>query len=191
MNEIWKPVKGYEGLYEVSNFGNVLSLNWKNTGKQKLLFLKRHTDGYRQVQLFKHGNSRMVCVHRLVAEAFIPNPNGLPQVNHIDYDRANNRVSNLEWCDQSYNMKHSWLNKNRKQRTSWRRKNRPGMSENIIQFSKSGETVRRWESCIAIKHELGYNQTSIWECCDGKRKSAYGYLWRYATNNNSGTEAAI
>lgn len=191
MTEIWKPVKGYEDKYEVSNKGNVRSLNWKNTGAIRLLYLKHHPSGYRQVQLFGDGGSKMVCVHRLVAEAFIPNPDSLPQVNHLDYDRTNNRVENLEWCTHSHNMKHSWLNKNRKQRTSWRRKWRKNSTENIIQFTKDGEFVKVWETCISIKHELGYNQTSIWECCDGKRKTAYGYLWRYATEDNSGTEIAI
>lgn len=172
MKEIWKPIIGYEGLYEVSNFGNVKSLNWRNTGVEKCLYLKKHNKGYFQVELCKNKKRKMFLVHRIVAEAFLPNPLKKTQINHKDYNRQNNNVENLEWCTVSENMRHSCS----------RRKARPiKRKEKICQFTLDGKFLRLWESCISIKRETKYNQTSIFECCENKRKTAYGYLWRYST----------
>ena len=100
---IWKDIPGYEGLYQVSNTGQVRSLNYRQTGKTKIL--KQHTDknGYKKVGLSKNGKVKTYAVHRLVAKAFISNPNNLPYVNHKDENPSNNAVWNLEWCDCSYN----------------------------------------------------------------------------------------
>lgn len=121
-NEVWKPVVGYEGLYEVSNFGNVKSLdhyvttNRKVKGKiqsftwlskGKVLKFGKRSDDYKDVSLTKYGVSCNVCVHRLVAEAFIPNPNNLPEVNHLDGNKANNNSTNLEWASYSENNIHA------------------------------------------------------------------------------------
>ncbi len=174
MNEIWREVKGYEGLYDVSNIGNVRSLNWRHSGKTRNLFLKTHRDGYKQVELFKDGKKQMLCVHRIVAEAFLDNPENLPQVNHKNYDRSDNSVANLEWCSASDNCKHEWGNPKRKHRVSTHPKRA------ITQLSLSMIPIREWVDCLEIKKTCGMNQTSIWECCDKKRKTAYGYIWRYA-----------
>ena len=110
--EIWKPVAGYEGLYEVSNQGNVRSVdryvsnNWKNglrLIKGKVLNYGCTLGGYKQVHLSKNGSQEPLYVHRLVAEAFLQNPDCLPEINHKDEDKTNNRVENLEWCDRKYN----------------------------------------------------------------------------------------
>lgn len=172
MKEIWKPVLGYEGLYEVSNLGRVKSLNWKRTNTHKCLYLKKHNKGYKQVELVKDKSSKMFLVHRLVANAFLDNPFNKTQINHKDYDKTNNNVDNLEWCTNSENMKHSCLRKNDKPK---RRK------EKILQFDIDGNFLKLWDDCISIKKEKGFNQTSIFECCENKRKTAYGYLWRYST----------
>ncbi len=108
--EKWRPVKGYEGLYEVSDAGRVRSLDAVRPcgksvrfSKGRTLRIQKSSNGYRQVVLSKEGNSRYFRVHRLVAEAFLDNPYGLPEVNHIDEDKTNNAVSNLEWCTHQYN----------------------------------------------------------------------------------------
>lgn len=111
LQEIWNDIQGYEGLYQVSNFGRVKSLERKifngenyHISKEKILSPGKDKDGYFQVQLYKEKTVKMRKIHRLVAEAFIPNPNNYPQVNHKDEDKQNNRIDNLEWCDGTYNQ---------------------------------------------------------------------------------------
>ena len=104
MNEEWKPVENYEDLYWVSNLGNV-----KNKRKDKKLSI--NLDGYYVVNLSKNGKSKIFTVHRLVAQAFIPNPDNLPQVNHKDENKLNNNVDNLEWCNSNYNHNYGTRNK--------------------------------------------------------------------------------
>ena len=104
---IWKPVVGYEGLYEVSNTGFIKSLNMYRNKEPHLMSLARRKDGYLKVGLSKNNITKQFVVHRLVAEAFIPNPDNLEIVNHKDEDRSNNNVNNLEWCTRSYNQLYS------------------------------------------------------------------------------------
>ena len=105
--EIWKDIKEYEGLYQISNFGRVKSLH----GKEKFLKLHLKPDGYMQVVLCKNYKTTSRLVHRFVAEAFVPNPNNLVQVNHKDENKTNNYVENLEWCTPSYNVNYGTRNK--------------------------------------------------------------------------------
>ena len=101
--EIWRDIEGYEGLYQVSNLGRVRSLNYKRTGKVQNMKLGTYPNGYKMVDLKKNNKRKAHLVHRLVAKAFIPNPNQLCEVNHKDEDKANNTVDNLEWCSHIYN----------------------------------------------------------------------------------------
>ena len=100
--ETWIDIKGYEHKYQVSNIGRVRALNYRRTGLTKLINI-RDNKGYAEVALWKNSSRKLYMVHRLVAEAFIPNPNNLPQVNHKDENKKNNQVDNLEWCTQAYN----------------------------------------------------------------------------------------
>lgn len=170
-NEIWKDVSGYEGLYKVSNFGRVKSL-W--FGNEKIL--KPSNNGYRYlfVNLYKNGKMKYYKVHRLVTQTFIPNPNKLPYVNHKDENPSNNRVENLEWCDQKYNLNYGTRN----QRISEKMTNGK-LSKPVLQYEKSGEFVREWKSTRDVQRNLGFNIASISLCCNGKSKSAYGFVWKY------------
>ena len=110
MIEEWRPIEGYEGLYEVSNTGRVRSLDMYVKGKSyrlhkgKVLSPGKNKNGYLKVNLHYNGKRETITVHRLVAQAFIENPDNLPQVNHKDEDKTNNNVDNLEWCDVKYNL---------------------------------------------------------------------------------------
>lgn len=181
--EIWKDVVGYEGSYMVSNLGNVKSLNWRGLGIAKNLYLKKHNKGYLQVELAKNGSKKMITVHRLVATAFIENPNGLPQVNHMDEDKTNNRSDNLEWCDQRYNIRYS-------SEKHGGRRNGKCSNVHIMQCSKDGTVIRTWKSSRDVFLETGMSAWSVSECCKGKRKTAYGFKWRYSTDH-SGRESAL
>ena len=166
IDEIWCPIKGYEGLYEVSDKGRVRSIKF---GKERILKPLRNTCGYLQVQLWKNGEQKMYLVHRLVAQTFTPNPDNLTEVNHKDEDKDNNSVQNLEWCDRKYNINYG----NRNQMVSIK------LSKPILQYTKSGEFVREWKSTHDVERNLGYFHNFISYCCNGKLKSAYGYVWKY------------
>lgn len=174
MSEIWLPVKGYEGLYEVSNLGNVRSLNFGRTGQIKLK-KPREIRRYLSVNLWKDGEIKTCRVHRLVAEAFIPNQNNLPQVNHKDENKKNNCVENLEWCDSSYNINYG----ERNVKVGKKLKNGP-CSKPVLQYTKTGELVREWESTREAGRN-GFDQSAVQKCCRGntKLKSYKGYIWKY------------
>lgn len=115
MQEIWKDIKGYEGLYQVSNLGRVKSLTRKvktfngvRTSKGQLLKPLKTNRGYYRVDLRQNQTNKYVAIHRLVAEAFVPNPNNYHIVNHKDSNQTNNNADNLEWCTQSYNVKYAY-----------------------------------------------------------------------------------
>ena len=160
-DEIWCPIKGYEGLYEVSDQGMVKSIGY---GKERILKPARNT-GYLQVNLWKNGEMKTYRVHRLVAKTFIPNPNNLQEINHKDENKENNSVLNLEWCDRKYNINYGTRNQR--------------VSKPVIQYTKSGEFVKEWKSGIDVQRNLGYHQQYISECCNGRYKSAYGFIWRF------------
>jgi len=172
--EIWKPVVGYEGLYEVSNKGNVRSIPHK--GKNNRIYggvqRKQGTNiwGYKHVVLNKDNTEKTKTVHRMVAEAFIPNPGNLPCVNHKDEDKTNNTIENLEWCSYQYNS--IFGTKLERQAA---KKSLP-----IIGTDKDGNEYRFASSYAASEALTGKRQRShITDCCNGKRKHAYGMTWRY------------
>ena len=173
IEEIFKDVKGYEGLYQVSNFGRLMNLNFRGTGKNKFMKPSKNSKGYFQVHLSKNGKRKMCKVHRLVAEAFIPNPNNLTEINHIDEDKTNNRVENLEYCTHEYNCNYGTRNK-RVSKTLTNGK----CSKIVLQYSLDGEFIREWPSTRECERN-GYYHGYIAACCRGEYNSAYGYIWRY------------
>lgn len=172
MEEIWKDIKGYEGKYQVSNYGDVKSLDYRHTGKEHLL--KPKIDKYYRIGLFNNGVMKFISIHRLVAEAFIPNPNNLPCVNHKDEDKTNNHVDNLEWCTYEYNNKYGTV----KERISESLLNNPKLSKKVYQYTLDGEFVREWESTMECGRN-GFNQGNIVHVCRGALKTHKGYRWSY------------
>ena len=161
-NETWKEIAGYEGLYEVSNLGRVKSLNYNHTGTENILKPKKTHRGYLRVGLYKDGHTKQLFVHRIVAKAFIPNPNNLETVNHKDEVKTNNVASNLEWMTKGDNVIYSKARK-------------------VQMFDKkTGELLATFPSACEAGRVTGIQNSNISECCRGKRKSAGGYIWRYS-----------
>lgn len=181
MQEDWKDIAGYEGRYQVSNFGNVKSLNWRGTGIAKNLYLKKSNKGYLHVELSDGKSKKSITVHRLVANAFIPNPNNYNEINHKDENTLNNCVDNLEWCTHKYNvscyfLKHPDHALNRKHTEKYGKR----INLRVLQFEKNGKFIREWPNSRTAFLETGMSDWGISECCRGNRKSANGYIWRYA-----------
>ena len=167
MTENWKAIAGYEGLYEVSDQGRVKSLKH---GKDKILKPQNNTLGYLCVVLCRDGHTKKLFVHRLVAEAFIQNPNNLDTVNHKDEVKTNNVASNLEWMSKKDNINYGTRNKRAGE----------ALSKKVQMFDKStGELLATFPSLAEANRITGINQGNISKCCLGKYKSAGGYIWRY------------
>lgn len=183
MQEIWKDIVGYEGLYQVSNLGNVKSLNYGKKGYEKMIATKENSCGRLWVMLYKSGNAKPMQVHRLVGEAFIENPNKYPQINHKDENPKNNKVDNLEWCTASYNIKYSMdRHPERYEKLRNTTTNRKGKLKGlkINQISFDGHIEKEWQNSNTVKIETGWSSSSITRCCRGERKTAYGFKWQYA-----------
>lgn len=173
MEEIWKDIAGYEGLYQVSNLGRVKSLTYSNQyttlNKEKILKQATNHRGYKCVSI-GYNPRKTITVHRLVAQTFIPNTNNYSQVNHKDGNKQNNCVFNLEWCDNDYNMNHARFNGLLNGRTQ-------KLKKPIYQFNLDGGFVRKWESAEDACRSLKINSSHIRECCRGTRNTAGGYKW--------------
>ena len=147
-----RDVKGYEGLYAVTSCGRVWSY-------QRKKFLTPYTDGngYLKIKLSKDGKRNQYRIHRLVAEAYIPNPYNLTDVDHIDNDRTHNYLNNLQWITHKDNV-------------------RKGRNKPILQYTLDGEFVREWPSAMDVGKEV---KSNICKCLKGKYKQAYGSIWKY------------
>lgn len=174
--EIWKDIQGYEGLYQVSNFGKVKSLNRTiityngitRNMSEKILKPRLH-NGYYNVSLQKNNQTKYCTIHQLVANAFIPNPNNLSQVNHKDENKTNNHVDNLEWCTARYNINYGTHNE-RQALTK---------SKTVYQYSLDKILLNVWKSTHDVHRKLGYAQGNIARCCRGEYKTSNGYIWSY------------
>lgn len=173
MQEEWRDIEEYFGLYQISNLGNVKSLGNNKTRKEKILKPEKTKGEYLRVCLSKDGKHKMYLVHRLVASTFIENPNNYEEINHRDEDKANNYVSNLEWCDRKHNINYGTHN----QRSAASRINHPKRSKQVLCV----ETGKVYKSTHQVQRELGFAQGYISSACIGKYKQAYGYTWKYVS----------
>ena len=157
-----KDIKGYEGLYAITPEGEV----WSYRGK-KFLTPGVNNKGYLIVCLRKDGQNKMYKIHRLVAEAYLPNPENLPQINHRDENKANNCLQNLEWCDAKYNINYGTRNDK--------------IKKPILQYDLDGNFIREWKCAYDVGKEV---QANIVNCLKGRCKTAYNYIWKYKEDIN-------
>lgn len=170
MQEIWKDIKGYESLYQVSNTGKV-----KSVKRDIILSPSANHKGYLHVGLCNNGIHKTIRIHRLVAEAFIPNPENKEQVNHINGIKTDNNVNNLEWCTNGENQKHAFS-----LRLQTNVGNNNPRARKINQYDLRGNFIKSWNSIYDIERILNFSRSSIWRCCTNKYKQSHGYVWRYA-----------
>lgn len=184
MEEIWRDIHEYEGLYQVSNLGKIKSLNYNHTKKEKILVLANSSTGYKVTVLSKSGKTKTINVHRLVAEAFIPNPNNLPCINHKDGNKINNCFDNLEWCTYSHNNKEAFRLGLRKPPWEGKKGSKHNCSKKINQYDLEGNLINEFGS-ITEASKLFFSLSkrpdkNISETIRGKSKTAFGYIWKYA-----------
>jgi hypothetical protein len=165
--EIWKNIVGYEGLYQVSNLGNIMRVSWGQWSNNGRVLSPVWLKGYHRVSLSKNWVMKKYLVHRLVALAFLPNPESKSDVNHIDGARNNNSLSNLDWCTSSENKVHSievlgsWI--------KW-----------VIQYDLKWNEIERFTSIKWASIATGVHGSNIWSACQGRSKTAGWFRWKYS-----------
>ena len=190
MKEIWKDIKGYGGLYQISNLGNVKKIKNKkyNISKKeveekeinKYISIGKHKLGYKNVKLTdKNGIRKNLFLHRIIAEAFVENPNNFNIINHKDGDKSNNNINNLEWTTQKDNVNHAWKNGLCENVRKVCAINGKRKSKKIIQKNKNGEVIKVWNSTMDIERELGIIHNNITFCCKHYNRTAGGFIWEY------------
>ena len=189
MNETWKAISDYEGYYEVSNLGQIRSVNRvvitrnnkKYHYKSKLLKQQPHNSKYLKVELVKESKQKTYLVHRLVANTFIPNPQSKPQVNHKDGNKQNNIHTNLEWSTSKENNKHAW-------ETGLTTPSKPmkgvfgydnPTSRPVLQFKLNGEFITEYGGLSEAERKTGIKHQHIYRVCRNKRKQTGGFIWKY------------
>ena len=185
MKEIWKDIKGYEGLYQASNLGRIKSLKHIRKNGTKKSFIQKERilkpaiqkeSGYQFVVLCRDNNPKGYRVHRLIAETFLSNPNKYRCVNHKDENKANNNLNNLEWCTHKYNNNYG----TKKERL--RKAHQKTQGRKINQYDLDGNFLKQWNCMMDAERQLKIKRASsgICSCCKNKIKSAHGYKWEYA-----------
>ena len=179
----WKDIVGYENEYQINQFGEIRTL--KDSPKLKKYDVLKpqisKRNGYVYQMLYKNGKEKLLRVHRLVAMAFLPNPNNLPQVNHKDGNKQNNSVDNLEWCEQSDNMKHAYKNGLQIPSENQRRAiiNTNKLKQKKVCQIKDGEVINTFSGISEASRQTKISISCILRCCNLKRKSTNGYEWRF------------
>lgn len=178
MEEIWKDIKGYDGKYQVSDKGNI-----KNAVTEKILKQYVNADGYYQVSLYSNRDkkSKKKEVHRLVAENFLEEKQIRKEVNHIDGNKANNKVNNLEWITHKENIHHAWKNKlfEPVRKASKRYGKDNPAAKKIIQYDIVGNKVKEYDCIMDAARSTNINKTSIGKCCNKRQKTAGKFIWKF------------
>lgn len=175
--EVWKDIEGFEGLYKISSLGRVYSLSRTSSNGTPIeghyMCIADNGNGYKWVCLWKDGNSYYRYVHRLVAAAFIPNPNKLPEINHKDEDTANNRVDNLEWCDRRYNILYGTA-----RQRSRATKIAQGDNMAVDKYDMNGNLIKSYVCSLDMEKD-GINRRQAINCCYGRTRSYKGFVYRF------------
>ena len=184
INEEWRDAVGYEGLYMVSNTGKVKGLERKvkklngyRTVNERILKPRKNRNGYLQLLLSKEGIRKTVLVHRLVCDAFLPNHLNLPQINHINEIKEDNRVENLEYCDARYN--NNFGTRNERAGISISKAKKGVFNTKHSKAVKCLETGKIYPSLSEVQRQFGFSAGHICECCNGKRNICGGFHWQY------------
>lgn len=164
MKEVWKDIPNFKGIYQVSSLGNV-----KNFKKNKIINGYYDKAGYKRICLYKNGKRYYPFVHRLVAEAFIPNPNNYPSINHKNEIKDDNIISNLEWCTIKYNNNYGTRNKRIREKKI----------KKVAQYSLDMKLIKIFDSITEAAKEVNTSTSHICRCCKGKLKITKGYIWKY------------
>lgn len=165
----WREVKEYIN-YEVNQFGEI-----RHKKRKKILKPRSNNGGYQYVNFKINGKNTNFAVHRIVANAFIPNPNGYTEVNHKDYDKTNNYVNNLEWVSSSQNKQHSYLKK----------ENKKSRGKAVNQYTKDGVFIKTFETITDAAEELGCCVAAISNCCLGRAKTSQGFRWSFVESSTT------
>lgn len=208
--EEWRQVIEYEGLYQVSSLGRVKSLKDNNDkSREKILRQVKLKNGYLKVNLWKNGKIKNCTVHRLVANAFIPNPSGFRCVNHRNEDKTDNCIGNLEWCDQKYNVNFGSVIKRRVANIDYKARTEntdykartakmdykvkvantdykaiaEKLSKQVYQYDKNGVLIAIYQSASEAGRN-GFDQGTVSKCCNGKLNYYKGFIWSYEELNN-------
>lgn len=185
MQEIWKDINEFEGYYMISSYGRVKSvirtvkscdrIGGYRTVNERIMSTRIDKYGYLTVKLNKDGHFKHCTIHRLLAQAFIPNPNNLPSINHKDENKLNSTISNLEWCSVQYNNLYN--HRQEKIAIKLRENNKTGKA--ILQFDACGNIINEFSSLRDLNRKLGVSRTEVRNCCIGNRSSYHGCMWKY------------
>lgn len=180
MKEIWKDIPGYEGHYQISNLGNILSLNYKRSHTPHLMKHHLTYDGYHLIGLCLNSKKTFKSVHILVAKAFVLNPENKPQVNHIDGNKDNNCASNLEWVTCKENIHHAIKTGLRSyENRHYLHGSEHYGSKPILQYDLQGNFIKKWGSQVEAAEYYNCDSSTISSCAVGHSKSCKGFIWRF------------
>lgn len=184
INEIWKDIENFEGIYQISNYGNVKSMERivdignSRIYTQKEKIIKTYGKRYRQVNLYKNAKCHHFYIHVLLAKSFIPNVNNKEQVNHIDGNKFNNNLDNLEWVTRSENSRHAYdvlkINKRIYKKGLLNKLSKP-----VYQYALDGIFIKKWDSITEAVNFFKPKKASISMCCNKKIKQTLGYKWSF------------